>query len=86
MTLELALGLSGRILNPSDLKDRTPGSQHTPGSGPVGKPIGSWKVDGRFCSLSAYRLESMVNGWAAASGEERIDFSAEIARFGAILK
>ena len=30
-------------------------------------------------------LERMFNGWAAACGEEKFDFSEEIARFGNIL-
>ena len=30
--------------------------------------------------------ERMFNGWAAASGERRIDFSAEVAWFGDILE
>ncbi len=37
-------------------------------------------------ALSASGHERMVNGWAAASGEERFDFSAGIARFGDIMK
>jgi hypothetical protein len=37
-------------------------------------------------ALSVSGRERMFNGWAAASGEERIDLSVGIARFGAILK
>jgi hypothetical protein len=33
-------------------------------------------------ALSASGSERMVNGWAAASGEERSDLSAGIAWFG----
>jgi len=33
-------------------------------------------------ALSAFGHERMFNGWAAASGEERFDFSAGTARFG----
>ena len=36
-------------------------------------------------ALSASGRERMVNGWAAASGEKRIDFSAGVAWFGDIL-
>ncbi len=36
-------------------------------------------------ALSASGHERMFNGWAAASGEKRIDFSAGIAWFGDIL-
>ena len=36
-------------------------------------------------ALTASGHERMVNGWAAASGEERFDLSAGIARFGDIL-
>ena len=36
-------------------------------------------------ALSASGHERMVNGWAAASGEKRIDLSEAIARFGDIL-
>ncbi len=36
-------------------------------------------------ALSASSHERRVNGWAAASGEEPIDFSAGIAWFGDIL-
>ena len=35
---------------------------------------------------SASGHERMVNGWSAASGEERFDLSAGIAWFGDILK
>ena len=35
-------------------------------------------------ALSASGHERMVNGWAAASGEKGIEFSAGIARFGDI--
>src|SRR5271157_2402731 len=37
-------------------------------------------------ALSVSGRERMFNGWAAAGGEKRIDFSAGVARFGAILK
>jgi hypothetical protein len=37
-------------------------------------------------ALSASGRECMVSGPTAASEEKRIDFSGEIARFGAILK
>ena len=37
-------------------------------------------------ALSVSGHERMVNGWAAASEEKRIDFSAGIAWFGDILK
>ena len=37
-------------------------------------------------ALSASSHERMVNGWAAASGEEKFDLSAATARFGDILK
>jgi len=33
-------------------------------------------------ALSASGHERMFNGWAAASGEKRIDFSAGVAWFG----
>ncbi len=36
-------------------------------------------------ALSASGHERMFNGWAAASGEKRIDFSAGVAWFGDIL-
>ena len=36
-------------------------------------------------ALSVSGRERMVNGWAAASGEKRIDFSAGVAWFGDIL-
>jgi hypothetical protein len=36
-------------------------------------------------ALSVSGRERMFNGWAAASGEKRIDFSAGIAWFGDIL-
>jgi len=37
-------------------------------------------------ALSASGRECMVSGPTAASEEKRMDFSVEIARFGAILK
>ena len=37
-------------------------------------------------ALSAFGHEKMVYGGAVASGEERFDFSAGIARFGDIIK
>jgi hypothetical protein len=37
-------------------------------------------------ALSASGHERMVHGWATASGEEKFDLSAAIARFGDILK
>jgi hypothetical protein len=36
-------------------------------------------------ALSVSGRERMFNGWAAASGEKRIDFSAGVAWFGDIL-
>ena len=36
-------------------------------------------------ALTASGHERMVNGWAAASGEEKFDLPAGIARFGDIL-
>ena len=36
-------------------------------------------------ALTASGHEGMVNGWAAASGEEKFDLPAGIARFGDIL-
>ena len=36
-------------------------------------------------ALSVSGRERMFNGWAAASGENRMDFSAEVAWFGDIL-
>ena len=37
-------------------------------------------------ALSVSGRERMFNGWTAASGEKRIDFSAGVAWFGDILK
>ena len=37
-------------------------------------------------ALSPSGHEGMVNGWAAASGEKRIDLSEEIAWIGDIMK
>jgi len=41
---------------------------------------------GEPAASSAFGHERIANGWAAASGEEKFDLSAGIARFGDILK
>ena len=44
-----------------------------------------WQARLEPLALSTSGRERMFNGWAVASGEKRIDFSEEIAWFGAIL-
>ena len=44
-----------------------------------------WQARMEPLALSVSGRERMFNGWAAASGEKRIDFSAGIAWFGDIL-
>jgi len=44
-----------------------------------------WQARLKPLALSVFGRERMFNGWAAASGEKRIDFSAGVARFGDIL-
>ena len=43
-------------------------------------------IDRRGSELVSPDSERMFNGWAAASGEKRFDFSAGVAWFGAILR